>query len=109
MYFTLQGSQTIVALLLIGYSFVTQLFPAVMMSLTRNNKPTPAGAFAGITVGLAAVVATSLTHSNMASLFPALPEALRDLNVGIVALVLNIVAALVVSAAERATVAPRRA
>jgi len=108
-YFTLQGGHTIVALLLMGYSFVTQLFPAVVMSLTRRNPLTRAGAFAGIAVGLATVVATSLTHANMASLFPGLPEALRDLNVGIVALVLNIIASAVVSLGERAIAAPHRA
>jgi SSS family solute:Na+ symporter len=37
----------------------------------------------------------------MASLFPMLPEALRDLNIGIVALVLNVVALGVVSAVTR--------
>ena len=108
-FFTLQGGQTIVALLLMGYSFVTQLFPAVVMSLTRNNPLTRAGAFAGIAVGLATVVATSLTHANMGSLFPGLPEALRDLNVGTIALALNIVTAAVVSLAERAVAAPHRA
>ena len=108
-YFTLQGGRTIVALLLMGYSFVTQLFPAVVMSLTHRNPLSRAGAFAGVAVGLATVVATSLTHSNMASFFPGLPEALRDLNVGIVALALNIVAAAVVSLAERAIAAPHRA
>ena len=37
----------------------------------------------------------------MATLFPALPEVLRDLNVGIVALVLNVVTLAVVTAATR--------
>ena len=32
-FFTLQGGETIVALLLMGYSFVTQLFPALVLSL----------------------------------------------------------------------------
>ena len=36
-YFTLQGGQTIVALLLMGYSFVTQLFPSLVLSLARND------------------------------------------------------------------------
>ena len=36
-FFTLQGGQTIVALLLMGYSFVTQLFPSLVMSLLPRN------------------------------------------------------------------------
>ena len=41
--FTLQGGTTIVALLLMGYSFVTQLFPTLVASLLPNNPVTPAG------------------------------------------------------------------
>jgi solute:Na+ symporter, SSS family len=100
-FFTLRGGQTIVALLLMGYSFVTQLFPALIMSLRRHNPLTSTGVFAGIVVGIATVAATSLTHTTMATLFPGLPEALRDLNIGIVALVLNVVTLTVVSAITR--------
>ena len=57
--------------------------------------------FAGVTVGIATVAATSLTHTTIASLFPELPEVLRDLNIGIVALVLNVVTLTVVSAFSR--------
>ena len=99
--FTLQGGSTIVALLLMGYSFVTQLFPTLIASLLPRNPVTRAGAFAGICTGVATVAITSLTHTSVGVLFPALPEALRDLNIGIVALVLNLVALGVVSALTR--------
>ena len=99
--FTLRGGTTIVSLLLMGYSFVTQLFPTLIASLLPRNPVTPAGAFAGICVGIATVALTTLTHTSVASLFPELPEALRDLNIGIVALVLNLVALGVVSAVTR--------
>jgi solute:Na+ symporter, SSS family len=99
--FTLRGGATIVALLLMGYSFVTQLFPTLIASLLPHNPVTKEGAFAGICVGVATVAVTSLTHTSVATLFPALPETLRDLNIGIVALVLNLVALGVVSAVTR--------
>jgi SSS family solute:Na+ symporter len=99
--FTLRGGTTIVALLLMGYSFVTQLFPTLVASLLPHNPVTKEGAFAGICVGVATVAATSLTHTTFAMLFPGLPEALRDLNIGIVALVLNVVALGIVSAVTR--------
>jgi SSS family solute:Na+ symporter len=99
--FTLNGGTTIVALLLMGYSFVTQLFPSLIASLLPRNPVTWEGAFAGICVGVATVAITSLTHTSVATLFPMLPEALRDLNIGIVALVLNLVALGVVSAVTR--------
>jgi len=97
-YFTLRGGTTIVALLLMGYSFVTQLLPSLLMSLLPNNRLSAAAAMSGILVGIATVAYTVLTHSTMANLFPSLPEALRDLNVGIVALLLNILATAVVGA-----------
>jgi SSS family solute:Na+ symporter len=108
-YFTLRGGETIVALLLMGYSFVTQLFPALIMSLRRQNPLTAPGVIAGVVVGVATVAATTLTHSTVATLFPGLPEELRDLNVGIVALVLNVVALVVVSALSRRAASPRSA
>jgi SSS family solute:Na+ symporter len=99
--FTLRGGTTIVALLLMGYSFVTQLFPTLVASLLPHNPVTKEGAFAGICVGVVTVAATSLTHTTVAMLFPGLPETLRDLNIGIVALVLNLAALSVVSAMTR--------
>jgi solute:Na+ symporter, SSS family len=101
-WFTLQGGETIVALLLMGYAFVTQLFPALLMSLARHNPVTRAGAFAGICVGVATVAAITLTHSTLGTLFPTWPDALKDINVGIVALVLNVVALSVVSGVDHA-------
>jgi SSS family solute:Na+ symporter len=99
--FTLRGGTTIVALLLMGYSFVTQLFPTLIACLLPRNPVTREGAFAGICVGVATVAITTITHTSVAALFPSLPEALRDLNIGIVALVLNLVALTVVSALTR--------
>jgi SSS family solute:Na+ symporter len=101
-WFTLQGGETIVALLLMGYAFVTQLFPSLLMSLAPHNPVTRAGAFAGICVGVATVAGITLTHSTLGTLFPTWPNALKDINVGIIALVLNIVALCVVSGADHA-------
>jgi SSS family solute:Na+ symporter len=105
-YFTLQGGQTIVALLLMGYNFVTQFFPAIVCSLMRNNPMTKAGAFAGVIVGVATVAAVTLSHSTIATLAPFLPTAIQDINVGFLALILNCVVAALVSLVTRtATVA----
>jgi solute:Na+ symporter, SSS family len=105
-WFTLQGGQTIVALLLMGYSFVTQLFPAALCSLMRDNPATKAGVFAGITVGVATVAAVGLTHSTIKSLAPILPEALNDINVGFLALALNVIVTVLVSVATRPATSP---
>ena len=105
-YFTLTGNATIVTMLLVGYSFVTQLFPAVIVSLMPRNPVTPAGAFAGILVGAVVAAVLSFTHATIGSLFPALPQAIRDLNVGIIALAANIVAMVVVSSVTRPGTVP---
>jgi SSS family solute:Na+ symporter len=90
-WFTLQGGRTIVALLLMGYSFVTQLLPCLVMSLRRDNPVPREAAFAGICVGVATVAVITLTNTSLASLFPDAPAMFQDLNIGIVALVLNTV------------------
>jgi solute:Na+ symporter, SSS family len=108
-YFTLTGNATIVAMLLVGYSFVTQLFPAVIASLMPRNPATPAGAFVGILVGAVIAAVLSFTHATIGSLFPALPEVIRDLNVGIIALAANILAMVVVSSVTRPGTVPARA
>jgi len=106
-YFTLKGGQTIVALLLMGYSFVTQLFPALVLSLARNNRITRAAAAAGIVAGVATVAAVSLTHSTIGTLFAALPVEIKELNVGIVALAVNVVVMMAVSAGTNVAVKSR--
>jgi SSS family solute:Na+ symporter len=98
-YFAISGSSTIVALLLMGYNFVTQLFPAVVLSLRERNPVTKEGAFAGILAGVATVVYFTVTHETIGKLLPGLPQVVKDLNVGLVALLVNIVVLAVVSAA----------
>ena len=80
-----------------GYAFVTQLFPSLVASFLRQNFVTKHGAFAGIVVGVAAVAGTTITGATFGSLFPGLPQVVQDLNIGIVALGLNVVTMLVVS------------
>jgi SSS family solute:Na+ symporter len=69
--------------------------------LLPRNPVTKEGAFASICVGVATVAAISLTHTTMSLLFPFLPETLRDLNIGIVALMLNVLTLGIVSAITR--------
>ncbi len=99
--FALSGGQTVVALLLMGYNFVTQLAPAFFASLLRRNPATSTGAVCGISVGVISVALISLTNTRIGTLLPFLPDVLRDVNVGIVALVLNVITFMLTSALER--------
>jgi SSS family solute:Na+ symporter len=97
LYFTFNGDQTIVTLLLMGYSFVTQFFPSLFFSLFRRNPMTKAGAFYGILVGEIVVVYMAITNTTIGSMMPFLPQAVKDLNTGIVALIVNIVVMFIIS------------
>jgi SSS family solute:Na+ symporter len=108
-FFTLHGGSTIVALLLMGYNFVTQLFPALICSLLRNNRATKWGAMSGIIVGVAVVVWTTVTSASVGQLLPFLPAPLQDMNIGFVALVLNVIVLAVVSALTQSGRAPASA
>ncbi|MFY0545960.1 sodium:solute symporter family protein [Brevibacillus sp. H7] len=101
LYFTISGGDTLVTLLLMGYSLVTQLFPALFFSLLPRPIVNKYGAFAGITVGVLTVAYVTVTKATIGTLFPALPPFLKDLNVGIVAMLVNIVVMVAVSMATR--------
>ncbi|OYV28757.1 MAG: hypothetical protein B7Z81_15535 [Acidocella sp. 20-61-6] len=97
-YFAISGSDTIVALLLMGYSFVTQLFPALIASLWPRNKVTAPGAISGILAGVGTVIYLTMANETIGKLFPTLPQIVKDLNVGIIALIVNVAVLAVVSA-----------
>jgi solute:Na+ symporter, SSS family len=100
-YFTLQGGLTIVALLLMGYSFVTQLFPAMILSLADTRWTTREGAAAGIVAGVATVAVLGLTRATIGTLFPSLPVEIQEINVGIIALAVNVLVLIAVSVGTR--------
>lgn len=93
----ISGGDTIVALLLMGYSFVVQLFPSLISSLLPNNRITKQGAIAGIVAGLSVVVFTSVTKTSMADLLPFLPPSMQGVNIGFFALTTNVLTMLLVS------------
>ena len=95
--FTFQGGSTLVTLLLMAYSMVTQLFPALLASLVPRARITAVGAIAGIVVGEVAVGATTLGDISVASLLPGWPHSITDINAGFLALVLNVVTMIAVS------------
>lgn len=99
--FALRGGETLVMLLLMGYNFVTQLFPALILSLGRTPLATRHGAFAGIVAGEATVAYLTLSGATMTTLFPGWPAVVTDLNIGIVAMVVNVVVLAAVSLATR--------
>ncbi|MFC7392222.1 sodium:solute symporter family protein [Scopulibacillus cellulosilyticus] len=96
-YFTLNGGQGIVVLLLLAYDFIAQLLPPVIFSFTKKRIVTKYGAAAGMISGVLIVAAINLTGATMGSLFPFLPQAMKDLSIGMVALIVNTAVMLIVS------------
>ena len=89
LWFSQQSGQGVVLLLLLGYGFVTQLFPAATLSLLPNNFVTKWGAGAGIAAGVATVTYVTVAGTTIGDLLPFLPQVLADTNIGIVALFVN--------------------
>ena len=104
LFFTFFGGNSIIALLIMAYSFVLQLFPPLFLSLWKKNPVTKTGAAAGIISGVIMVAYVTLTSSTMATFFPKAPSYIKDLDVGIAALVINIVFMFAVSAFTRTSV-----
>jgi SSS family solute:Na+ symporter len=98
---TLHGGSAIVALLLMGYNVVTQLFPALVLALGTAPRISARAALAGIIAGEVTVAAISLSGASLATLLPGWPEVITELNVGVVALAVNLVVILVVTLATR--------
>jgi SSS family solute:Na+ symporter len=105
--FVFAGGQTIVTLLLLGYALVTQLFPALLLSLVKPGWVTRAGAIAGIVVGVGVVAAMSFSgatpgsSTTVDSLIGGLPPFIAQLNLGVVALAVNFAVTAAVSMATR--------
>ncbi|WP_243014014.1 sodium:solute symporter family protein [Brevibacillus borstelensis] len=91
LYFTLSGGDTLVTLLLMGYSLVTQLFPALLFCVPARPLVNKYGAFAGIASGVLTVAYVTIAQVSVGTLFPSLPSVVKDLNVGVIALFINLV------------------
>ena len=100
MVFTITSALDLVLLLLLGYAYVTQLLPALLFSFMSNNFVTKWGAGAGIFVGVAVVTYLTVTETQLPAVFPFLGS-VGDTNVGIVALLANIVVLVAVSLVTR--------
>ncbi len=96
-YFALHGGNTLATILLMGYSLMTQLFPSFIFSLMTRNQIDKWGAAAGMIAGIATVAYITISGSTIGTLFPSLPQVAKDLNVGIIALLINFIVMILVS------------
>ncbi len=104
LYLALHGGQAIVALLLMGYNVVTQLFPALVLSFGERPRISTAAALSGIVAGELTVAVVTLSGTSVGTLAPRLPQFAKDLNIGVIALLVNVTCILLVT-----VLMPRRA
>jgi len=103
--FTLSSALDLVLLALLGFAYVAQLLPSVLFSLMGNTFATKWGAAAGILVGVAIVTYLTIAGLTLRVLFPLLGS-LGDINVGVVALLANIIVLVAGSLVTRTSTLP---
>ncbi|MGE7609820.1 sodium:solute symporter family protein [Peribacillus frigoritolerans] len=101
LYFSFNGGDSILTLYLMSYSFMAQLFPALFFSLWKRNPATVQGAFSGMIVSVMIIAYLTITETSLATFFPSLPQVIKDLDIGLAVLIINIVVTLGVSAITR--------
>lgn len=101
LYFTFAGGQSIVLLLLLGYSLVTQVFPAMLLSLFPRPFVNKYGAASGIVVGVAIVTYMTVSGADLGTLLPWLPSSIHTIHEGIVGIIFNAIVLVVVSLATK--------
>ncbi len=100
--FTLSSALDLVLLALLGFAYVVQLLPSVLFSLMGNNFATKWGAAAGILVGVGIVTYLTIAGLTLRDIFPFLGS-IGDVNVGIVALLTNVLVLVAISFVTRAS------
>jgi SSS family solute:Na+ symporter len=88
-YFTFKGGNSLFSIAIVAYNFITQLAPPFFLSLMKKKFVTKYGAISGIIIGGGIVSIFDLGEKTFAQTFPHLPQLIKDLNVGSIALVIN--------------------
>ncbi len=101
LFFVYRGGQTIVTLLLFAYAIVTQLFPAVLLSLLWPHRTNAMGAAAGMVAGLGVVAYTTMAGVTLATMLPSVSTHITDINIGVLALLVNVAVLALFTLAKR--------
>ncbi|MDY0393524.1 sodium:solute symporter [Virgibacillus halophilus] len=96
-FLSMSDSNTLATLYLTSFSLITQMAPSLYLSLRKQNNINKYGSGIGMFIGVGIVIYVTFTDMTMAELFPALPSEIQDLNIGIIALVANVVVMYLVS------------
>lgn len=95
--FSIIGGNALAILNIMSYTLIVQLAPALVFGFFPNSRVNKYGAAAGILTGVLIVLWATLFDIQIADFIPSVPHAVNDINVGALALVVNIAVTLGVS------------
>lgn len=103
--FTITGGNALAILNIMSYGLISQLLPAMLLGFSRKRLINKYGAIAGILAGVSIVLYNAVTSFKLADLIPGIPTTINDINIGFVAIAVNLLVAIVVSLFTNAAVA----
>lgn len=102
--FTITGGNALAILNIMSYGLITQLVPALIFGFFNTRFMNKYGAIAGILTGVSIVLFNAVTSFKLVNIFPNIPSALNDINIGFVAIGINILIGVGVSLATNTLV-----
>ncbi|WP_066072499.1 sodium:solute symporter family protein [Neobacillus soli] len=95
--FSIIGGDALAILNIMSYGLITQLVPALIFGFFGTKFLNTYGAIAGIVTGVSIVLINAVTSFKLVDIFPNIPSALNDINIGFVAIAVNIFIGVLVS------------
>ncbi|QCJ44994.1 sodium:solute symporter family protein [Bacillus sp. S3] len=103
--FSIIGGDALAILNIMSYGLITQLVPALIFGFFDTKFMNAYGAMAGIVTGVSIVLVNAVTSFKLIDIFPTIPSALNDINIGFVAIAVNIFIGVLVSLITNITAA----
>ncbi|WP_163183462.1 MULTISPECIES: sodium:solute symporter [Neobacillus] len=97
--FSIIGGKALAILNIMSYGLITQLVPAMIFGFFQTKFMNTYGAITGIVTGVSIVLFNAVTSFKLADIFPNIPSIINDINIGFVAIAVNILVAVGVSLA----------
>jgi solute:Na+ symporter, SSS family len=88
--FTITGGNALAILNIMSYGLITQLVPALIFSFFNTKLMNKYGAIAGILTGVSIVLFNAITSFKLVNIFSNIPSAINDINIGFIAIGVNI-------------------
>lgn len=95
--FTVTGGDALAILNIMSYGLITQLVPAMLFGFFTTKYMNKYGAIAGIITGVSIVLLNAVTSFKLSTIFPDIPSVIDDINIGFVAIAVNVFIGIFVS------------